>query len=81
MKVCQIADNTMGGESHEVCTEEEERNSGSLMWQVSWIIIGQLLTGIGTSPISPLSVTYMDDSLKRTSTSVYVGTYITSLNL
>ncbi|XP_071804680.1 solute carrier organic anion transporter family member 2A1-like [Asterias amurensis] len=80
-QVCQIADDTMGGESHEVCTEEEERNSGSLMWQVSWIIIGQLLTGIGTSPISPLSVTYMDDSLKRTSTSVYVACMFISSSL
>ncbi|XP_038051580.1 solute carrier organic anion transporter family member 5A1-like [Patiria miniata] len=57
-----------------VCTDEEERNSGSLMWQVALIIVGQILYGLGSAPILPLAVTYMDDSLHhRTSTSVFVA--------
>ncbi|XP_038051578.1 solute carrier organic anion transporter family member 5A1-like [Patiria miniata] len=70
--VCEVS--TSGGDAgSEVCTEEEELSSGSLMWQVSWIIVGQILGGIGAAPIMPLAVTYMDDCLHRSSTSVYVA--------
>ncbi|XP_022106267.1 uncharacterized protein LOC110987658 [Acanthaster planci] len=69
--ICKVSDKEDG--DYEKCTEEEEWNAGSLMWQVSWIIVGQILTGVGAAPIMPLAVTYMDDSLHRSSTSVFVA--------
>ena len=43
------------------------------MTQMALIIVGQILYGFGAAPIMPLSVTYMDDNLDRSSTSVFVG--------
>ena len=72
-QVCKSGETSHGDADTEVCTEEEERTSGSLMGQLSSIVVGQILAGIGAAPIMPLAVTYMDDSLDRSSTSIYVG--------
>ena len=72
-QVCKSGEISHGDADTEVCTDEEERTSGSLMGQVSSIVVGQILAGIGAAPIMPLAVTYMDDSLDRSSTSIYVG--------
>ncbi|XP_071804679.1 solute carrier organic anion transporter family member 1B3-like [Asterias amurensis] len=72
-QVCLLSENTTGGTNTEVCTSEEQETSGSLMWQVSWIIIGQMLTGVGGAPMSPLAITYMDDNLDRNSLPIYIA--------
>ena len=58
------------GPDGDACTAQEEESSGALMRQVAWIIAGRVLIGVGTAPLSPLALTYIDDCIDRSFTSV-----------
>ncbi|XP_033121662.1 solute carrier organic anion transporter family member 2A1-like [Anneissia japonica] len=41
---------------------------------VAWLVMGQILIGIGSAPLFPLIITYLDDStVDSTTTSIYIG--------
>ncbi|XP_043943748.1 solute carrier organic anion transporter family member 1A2-like [Protopterus annectens] len=50
---------------------ECEKHGGSLMWVV--VLIGNLLRGIGETPIIPLGLSYIDDFAKEENSAFYVG--------
>ncbi|XP_071953803.1 solute carrier organic anion transporter family member 2A1-like isoform X2 [Antedon mediterranea] len=44
---------------------------------IAWLCIGNLLIGFGTSPLFPLTLTYLDDStIDPSTTSIYIGTFM-----
>ncbi|XP_043943751.1 solute carrier organic anion transporter family member 1A1-like [Protopterus annectens] len=50
---------------------ESNRHSGSLMWIV--VLIGNILRGMGETPIVPLGVSYIDDFAKEENAGFYFG--------
>ncbi|XP_071507676.1 solute carrier organic anion transporter family member 3A1-like [Diadema antillarum] len=59
--------------NEETCDVMEEATSGSLLWQVGWILAGQVLCGLGTSA-QPLCITYLDDNVKnKRTTTIFVA--------
>ncbi|XP_071946111.1 solute carrier organic anion transporter family member 2A1-like [Antedon mediterranea] len=47
-----------------------------------WLIVGQVLLGVGGSPLFPLTITYLDDStVDSTTTSVYVAGLFMAMGL
>ncbi|XP_072509655.1 solute carrier organic anion transporter family member 1B1-like isoform X1 [Notamacropus eugenii] len=48
-----------------------KRESGSLMW--IYIMIGNILRGVGESPIGPLGITYIDNFAKEGHSTFYLG--------
>ncbi|XP_071952446.1 solute carrier organic anion transporter family member 2A1-like [Antedon mediterranea] len=67
---------TLGNNSAEEILETvyvEKDTSG-----IAWLCIGNLLIGFGTSPLFPLTLTYLDDStIDPSTTSIYIGTFMT----
>ncbi|XP_033121665.1 solute carrier organic anion transporter family member 2A1-like [Anneissia japonica] len=56
-------------------TEEQPLN-------VFWLIIGQILIGIGGAPMFPLTITYLDDStVDSTTTSIYIAGIFVAMGL
>ncbi|XP_038051582.1 solute carrier organic anion transporter family member 3A1-like [Patiria miniata] len=55
------------------CTAEEIEASGSQLAKTWPIILGQLLSGVGTSAIIPLSVTYVDDAVEKAILPIYMA--------
>ncbi|GAB1291399.1 Solute carrier organic anion transporter family member 1B2 [Apodemus speciosus] len=49
-----------------------EKGSKSYMW--IYVLMGNMLRGIGESPIVPLGISYIDDFAKEGHSSVYLGT-------
>lgn len=50
---------------------ECEKYSGSLMWIV--VLVGNLLRGMGETPIIPLGLSYIDDFAKEENCGLYIG--------
>ena len=50
-----------------------ERTKGSILSNALLLIIGELITGIGSGPVIPLLITYIDDCVGKVKVSVYVG--------
>lgn len=48
-----------------------EKESDSYTWV--YVLMGNLLRGIGESPIQPLGISYLDDFAKEGETSFYMG--------
>lgn len=48
-----------------------EKESGSHMW--IYILLGNMLRGIGETPITPLGISYIDDFAKEGHSSFYLG--------
>ncbi|XP_038051583.1 solute carrier organic anion transporter family member 2A1-like [Patiria miniata] len=55
------------------CTAEEIEASGSQLAKAWPIILGQLLIGVGSSAILPLSVTYIDDAVEKAIVPIYLA--------
>nr|XP_004611341.1 unnamed protein product [Sorex araneus] len=55
---------TMVGKGH-------EKESGSYMWV--FVLLGNMLRGIGETPIGPLGISYMDDFAQEGQSSFYLG--------
>lgn len=56
-----------------------EKEAGTSMW--IYVFLGNLLRGIGETPIQPLGITYIDDYASEESAAFYIGknNYVTSL--
>ncbi|XP_072029656.1 solute carrier organic anion transporter family member 1A4-like isoform X2 [Amphiura filiformis] len=50
-----------------------ENKKGSILSKALLLIIGELITGIGSGPVIPLLITYIDDCVGKVKVSVYVG--------
>lgn len=48
-----------------------EKAAGSSLW--IYIIVGNMLRGIGETPIMPLGVSYLDDFSREENTPFYLG--------
>ena len=79
-KLCQVNSevkqhNSSYDNSNNSCNGVEDVTSSS-SYGVWWLIVGQFLIGIGGSVFMPLSITFIDDNVPKTSTAFYVGEYI-----
>lgn len=54
------------------------KESGSNMWM--YVLMGNMLRGIGETPIVPLGISYIDDFAKEGTSSFYLGNAQTILN-
>ncbi|XP_033121354.1 solute carrier organic anion transporter family member 2A1-like, partial [Anneissia japonica] len=82
MQVNDTEESSYFNNNYELCslrgvTEDRCASGGSTVEQplsVFWLVIGQILIGIGAAPIFPLTITYLDDStVDSTTTAIYVG--------
>ena len=48
-----------------------EKDSGSYMWL--YVLMGNMLRGIGETPIGPLGISYIDDFAEEGHSSLYLG--------
>jgi len=48
-----------------------EKESGSSMW--IYVLLGNLLRGIGETPIQPLGIAYIDDYAIEENAALYIG--------
>eukprot|EP00057_Strongylocentrotus_purpuratus_P031942 XP_786158.3 PREDICTED: solute carrier organic anion transporter family member 1A4 [Strongylocentrotus purpuratus] len=71
--MCYPEDSLGPSQPPEQCDASEKSTSGSLIWQVGWILFGQILCGFG-SCAQPLCITYLDDNVKnKRNTTIFVG--------
>lgn len=49
-----------------------EKEAGTSMW--IYVLLGNLLRGIGETPIQPLGIAYIDDYATEESAAFYIGT-------
>ena len=49
--------------------QKSSKNAGS----VAWIVIGQIVVGVGSAPMFPLIMSYIDDSVSRRKYTSYTG--------
>uniref|UniRef100_A0A8C6WVZ3 Solute carrier organic anion transporter family member n=1 Tax=Neogobius melanostomus TaxID=47308 RepID=A0A8C6WVZ3_9GOBI len=54
-----------------------DRDSGVSMW--IYVFLGNLLRGIGETPVQPLGISYIDDFARPENAAFYIGTYTTLL--
>ncbi|KAJ6666267.1 hypothetical protein lerEdw1_000539 [Lerista edwardsae] len=52
-------------------SEECEKQAGSLMWV--FVLVGNLIRGIGETPIAPLGISYVEDFAKAENSPFYIG--------
>lgn len=62
---------SLNGTSSEMLGKGCEKDSGSYMW--IYVLMGNMLRGIGETPIVPLGISYIDDFATEGSSSVYLG--------
>nr|XP_056702584.1 solute carrier organic anion transporter family member 1A2-like [Euleptes europaea] len=65
--VC-LANHTMPTEQS---SEECERQVGSLMWV--FVLVGNIIRGVGETPITPLGISYVEDFAKSENSPLYIG--------
>uniref|UniRef100_A0A8D0XB41 Solute carrier organic anion transporter family member n=1 Tax=Sus scrofa TaxID=9823 RepID=A0A8D0XB41_PIG len=61
----------LNGTSPEMVGKGLEKESGSYMW--IYVLMGNMLRGIGETPIMPLGISYLDDFAKEGHSSFYLG--------
>ena len=52
------------------CQNSSEKDG---MGSVKWVVIGQIIWGLGSAPMFPLTLSYIDDSVKRHKFTSYTG--------
>ena len=52
------------------CQESSEEDG---MGSVKWVVIGQIIWGLGAAPLFPLTLSYIDDTVKRHKFTSYTG--------
>ncbi|XP_006773216.1 PREDICTED: solute carrier organic anion transporter family member 1B3 isoform X1 [Myotis davidii] len=71
LPTCSISQNVLLKTSPEKEGKGWEKESDSYTWV--YVLMGNLLRGIGESPIQPLGISYLDDFAKEGETSFYIG--------
>lgn len=54
-------------------TTAECQKSSKNAASVAWIVIGQIVVGVGSAPMFPLIMSYIDDSVSRRKYTSYTG--------
>ncbi|XP_060101801.1 solute carrier organic anion transporter family member 1A2-like isoform X2 [Heteronotia binoei] len=67
MAVC-LANHTMPTEE---TSEECKKQAGSLMWV--FLLVGNIIRGVGETPITPLGISYVEDFAKSENSPFYIG--------
>ncbi|KAL8222295.1 UNVERIFIED_CONTAM: hypothetical protein K2H54_075391 [Gekko kuhli] len=67
MAVC-LANHTMPTEQ---TSEECEKQAGSSMWV--FLLVGNIIRGVGETPITPLGISYVEDFAKSENSPFYIG--------
>ncbi|XP_054844842.1 solute carrier organic anion transporter family member 1A2 isoform X2 [Eublepharis macularius] len=67
MAVC-LANHTLATEQP---SEECKKQAGSLMWV--FLLVGNLIRGVGETPITPLGISYVEDFAKSENSPFYIG--------
>ncbi|XP_005379107.1 PREDICTED: solute carrier organic anion transporter family member 1B1 [Chinchilla lanigera] len=62
---------TLTKPSPEIMEEGCEKESESYMW--IYVLMGNMLRGIGETPIAPLGISYIDDFAKEGQSPIYIG--------
>ncbi|XP_005893284.2 solute carrier organic anion transporter family member 1B3 [Bos mutus] len=72
LPTCSINQNLLPNRtSLEVVGKGLEKDSGSYMW--IYVLMGNMLRGIGETPIGPLGISYIDDFAEEGHSSLYLG--------
>lgn len=50
---------------------ECEKTSGSSLW--IYVFLGNMIRGIGETPVMPLGMSYLDDFTRKENTAFYIG--------
>lgn len=61
----------IGFQPHLLSFQECEIDAGSSMW--AYVFLGNLLRGIGETPIQPLGIAYLDDFANEDNAAFYIG--------
>ncbi|KAM4747523.1 solute carrier organic anion transporter family member 1C1-like [Rhinophrynus dorsalis] len=67
---------TMDKSNVKISTGCDNREVGSSMW--IYVLLGNLLRGMGEAPIQPLGISYIDDYASQDNTAFYIGCVQTS---
>ena len=51
----------------------ETNSTDQIVGPVMWLIIGQIILGIGSAPMFPLTLSYIDDAVKKHKFTSYTG--------
>nr|XP_023421071.1 solute carrier organic anion transporter family member 1B3-like [Cavia porcellus] len=71
LSTCLINQTTSVTETSEIVSKGCEKESKSYMW--IYVLMGNVLRGIGETPITPLGISYIDDFAKEGQSSLYIG--------
>ncbi|XP_066489875.1 solute carrier organic anion transporter family member 1A2 [Tiliqua scincoides] len=70
MAVC-LANQSQFSMPTEQPSEECEKQAGSLMWV--FVLVGNLIRGIGETPVAPLGISYVEDFARTENSPFYIG--------
>ncbi|XP_063094402.1 solute carrier organic anion transporter family member 1B3-like isoform X2 [Cavia porcellus] len=71
LSTCFINQTTSVSETSETVSKGCEKESESYMW--IYVLMGNILRGIGETPITPLGISYIDDFAEEGQSSLYIG--------
>ncbi|XP_053114402.1 solute carrier organic anion transporter family member 1A2-like isoform X2 [Hemicordylus capensis] len=71
LALCFASQNHFSLPSEEPSEECDEKQAGSLMWV--FLLVGNLIRGIGETPIAPLGVSYVEDFARTENSPFYIG--------
>ncbi|XP_036876236.1 solute carrier organic anion transporter family member 1B3-like isoform X1 [Manis javanica] len=71
LTTCSINQNLLLNTTSDIEEKSCEKESGSYMW--IYILMGNMLRGIGETPIAPLGISYIDDFAEEGQSSFYMG--------
>lgn len=69
-RICNIAFQFQSSLPPSAC----EKAAGSSLW--IYVFLGNILRGIGETPIMPLGVSYLDDFSREENTPFYLGLFV-----
>ncbi|XP_072037993.1 solute carrier organic anion transporter family member 2A1-like [Amphiura filiformis] len=63
--VCELDDKVASGQNSTTSNKCQKESTNDGMGPVKWIVIGQIIWGCGGAPLFPLTLSYIDDAVKR----------------
>ncbi|XP_072020345.1 solute carrier organic anion transporter family member 5A1-like [Amphiura filiformis] len=63
--VCTLGDNVADSQNSSTINKCQTESTVDGMGPVKWIVIGQIIWGCGGAPLFPLTLSYIDDAVKR----------------
>ncbi|XP_003470375.4 solute carrier organic anion transporter family member 1B3-like [Cavia porcellus] len=72
LSTCLVNETSSLTDTSEIVAKGCKKESESYMW--IYVLMGNMIRGVGETPISPLGISYLDDFVKKEQFSVYIGT-------